>query len=68
MKKIFLLVVLVFGFISCSDPAKEAEIVTLEKEVTGLQGVISRTKDSLAAAEEKERALKKELDSLDMVR
>ena len=68
MKKMFLLIVLAIGFISCSDPAKEAEIVKLEKEVTGLQGVIAKTKDSLATVEEKERALKNELDSLDMVK
>lgn len=68
MKKMFLLIVLAIGFISCSDPAKEAEVKTLENKVTDLQNVISKTKDSISALEEKERALKKELESLDMVK
>lgn len=68
MKKYFLFIFVAIGLISCSDPAKEAEINNLENKVSGLQTSISKTKDSLAAFEEKERALKKELESLDMVR
>lgn len=68
MKKYILMILMVLGFISCSDPAKEAEIKGLESKVTDLQNVISKTKDSISALEEKERALKKELESLDMVK
>jgi peptidoglycan hydrolase CwlO-like protein len=67
MKKYILMILMVLGFVACSDPAKEAEVKTLENKVTDLQNVISKTKDSISALEEKERALKKELESLDMV-
>jgi len=56
------------GFVACSDPAKEAEVKALESKVADMQNVISKTKDSISALEEKERALKKELESLDMVK
>ena len=68
MKKYILILLMALGFVSCSDPAKEAEIKRLENKVTDLQNVISKTKDSISALEEKERALKKELESLDMVK
>lgn len=68
MKKYILMILIVLGFVACSDPAKEAEVKTLENKVTDLQNVISKTKDSISALEEKERALKKELESLDMVK
>ncbi|HPW94285.1 MAG TPA: hypothetical protein PLT31_03765 [Fibrobacteraceae bacterium] len=68
MKKYILMILMVLGFVACSDPAKEAEVKTLENKVTDLQNVISKTKDSISALEEKERALKKELESLDMVK
>ena len=68
MKKYILMILMVLGFVACSDPAKEAEVKTLESKVTDLQNVISKTKDSIPALEEKERALKKELESLDMVK
>ncbi len=68
MKKYILMFLMVLGFVACSDPAKEAEVKTLENKVTDLQNVISKTKDSISALEEKERALKKELESLDMVK
>jgi len=68
MKKDILMILMVLGFVACSDPAKEAEVKTLENKVTDLQNVISKTKDSISALEEKERALKKELESLDMVK
>ena len=68
MKKYILMILMVLGFVACSDPAKEAEIKGLENKVTDLQNVISKTKDSISALEEKERALKKELESLDMVK
>ncbi|HOG68007.1 MAG TPA: hypothetical protein PK366_01405 [Fibrobacteraceae bacterium] len=68
MKKYILMILMVLGFVACSDPAKEAEVKTLESKVTDLQNVISKTKDSISALEEKERALKKELESLDMVK
>ena len=68
MKKYILMILMVLGFVACSDPAKEAEVKTLESKVTDLQNVISKTKDSISSLEEKERALKKELESLDMVK
>lgn len=68
MKKYILIMLMALGFVACSDPAKEAEVKTLENKVTDLQNVISKTKDSISALEEKERALKKELESLDMVK
>jgi uncharacterized protein YcfL len=68
MKKYFLIMLMALGFVACSDPAKEAEVKALESKVADMQNVISKTKDSISALEEKERALKKELESLDMVK
>jgi uncharacterized membrane protein YgcG len=58
-EEVILMILMVLGFVACSDPAKEAEVKTLENKVTDLQNVISKTKTAFRLWKKKNELLKK---------